>query len=162
MGKWLGLVIVIASVAGCATPQTIIIETSPAGAAVSVDDEYIGKSPTVYEMQDASEFQRIRILAEKQSYETTAKLIKKKRNGMFPQQVFLKLDPSMSAAEHKAFSGMTPQMGRQRHGETTIQGPTIVIPGNMPAPQVTPPPAVTPQPAPNPASRGQQIIPLQD
>ena len=151
MRKCLGMVIVMASMVGCATPQTITIETSPAGAAVSINDEYIGRSPTIFEMQDASAYQRIQILAEKQSYETTLKLIKRKPNGTFPQQVFLKLDPTV------AVSGMTTQMGGQQQGGTTIQGPTIVIPGMAPAPQIIPP-AVTPPPAPS----SQQLVPLQN
>ena len=108
---------------GCTTPQSITIETTPSGAAISIDDEYIGKSPIVFDITNTNDFNRLRIVAEKQSFESALKTIKKKRTGLFAERVFMKLDPTMTAAAIKAALSS----GEQQQ-QTTIQGPTIVMP----------------------------------
>ena len=128
-----GLTCFILLLGACATPQTINIETTPSGAAVSVDSEYIGRSPTKIDLRDVDDHKELRIVAEKSQFDSSVKTISKKRNGMFPNSVFLKLEPSLV---HNT-SGYAPSGSQQ---QTTIQGPTIVMPGAGPAPQVSTPP----------------------
>jgi len=118
---------------GCATQQTIGVETSPSGAAISVNSEYIGRSPAQVSLDDIKHIKTLRIDAEKAEYDTATKLIEKKSNGKFPGQVFLKLDPTSTSP----LGGNGQVQGGQ---QTTIQGPTIVFPGMSPTPQVISPP----------------------
>jgi len=138
--KYVFLGLLCVALMGCETPQSITIETTPAGAAISVDSEYIGKSPVVFDIDDTHNMKRLHIVAEKQSHESTLKLIKKKSTGFFPERVFLKLDPSMSAAEIKTASGSANNQQSTTIQGPTIQGPTIVVPGSS-GTQVTPAPA---------------------
>jgi len=109
-------------ITACATSQSINIETSPPGAAISVDQEYIGRSPTTVDISDVDDIRNLRIVAEKAQFNTSSKTLKKKRNGLFPEQVFLKLDQPVNL--------MGGGSGQQQGGQqTTIQGPTIIVPG---------------------------------
>lgn len=76
----------------CATPQSIDIETAPPGAAISVDSEYIGRSPTQIDIEDIDEVRSLRIVAEKARHQPATKTVGKKPNGRFPEAVFLKLE----------------------------------------------------------------------
>jgi hypothetical protein len=118
----------------CASvPQTINVETTPSGAAISVNSEYIGRSPIEINLKDVGHYQQLRIVAEKAQYTSTVKTLKKKSNRMFPGSVFLKLEPAIA---HNQNTGQGRSASQQR---TTIQGPTIVMPGSGPAPKVIQP-----------------------
>jgi hypothetical protein len=127
-----GLGFFILLLGACATPQSINIETTPSGAAISVNSEYIGRSPAKIDLRDVGNHKELRIVAEKSQYDSAVKTIKKKRNRMFPNSVFLKLEPTIV----QNTSGHAPGGSQQ---QTTIQGPTIIMPGAGPAPQVSSP-----------------------
>ncbi|MFT5718597.1 MAG: hypothetical protein ACI9T7_002804 [Oleiphilaceae bacterium] len=131
------MVVAILSLVACARQQTISIETSPPGAAISVDQEYIGRSPVDHDIDDTRKISKIKIVAEKVNYNAASKTIKKLKNKeRFPNAVFLKLD---QVAPLLGANG-SGQGGQQQGGQqTTIQGPTIVFPGMTGSPQVISP-----------------------
>ncbi len=124
MGLGLALALMVALMVGCAKPQTIFIETTPSGAAISLDSEYYGRSPATIKLDNVKKLQTLIVVAEMGEYNAATKTIRKKSNGMFPKQIFLKLDRTYNPNG----SG-----GPGSH-QTTIQGPTIVIPGVGAAP----------------------------
>lgn len=130
-----GLALFVLLLGACATPQSINIETTPSGAAISVDSEYVGRSPAKIDLPDVGHHKELRIVAEKSQYESAVKTITKKRSGKFPKSVFLKLEPKVVQETSNRGGGYG---GSQQ--QTTIQGPTIVMPGAGPAPQVSSPP----------------------
>ena len=116
-----GLGLLVLLLGACASvPQTIYIETTPSGAAISVNAEYIGRSPTQIDLKDVGHHQQLRIVAEKSQYTSTVKTLKKKSNRMFPGSVFLKLEPTI-------VQNLNTPSGSQQ--QTAIQGSTIVMPG---------------------------------
>lgn len=119
--------------------QTIIVETTPSAAAISIDSEYIGRSPTSISLKDISDYKELKIEAAKADYDTATKIITKIRDDRFPNSVFLKLEPTRSAQNNQNTGS---QGGQQQGGQqTTIQGPTIVFPSMGTTPQVISPPA---------------------
>ena len=125
---------------GCATPQVIDFTSEPSKAAVSINDEFVGKSPLSYEIGDVDDYCSLQIVVEKSGFEAEMKRIKKKQSsGLFPSKVHFVLQPTYSAGEQKrAFSGQQQMRGQQ------MQGPTIVIPSTG---AVTPSPVVPAQTA---------------
>ena len=115
---------------GCATSQLIDITSEPSKAAVSINDEFIGKTPVVYDIEDVDDFKSLRVVIEKSGFESEMKRIRKKSSSkLFPAQVHFVLDPAYTAGEQKKAHTNQQQMGGQQ-----MQGPTIVIPGVAPAP----------------------------
>ena len=49
---------------GCATSQLIDITSEPSKVAVSVDEEFIGKTPVSYEIEDVADFDSLRIVVD--------------------------------------------------------------------------------------------------
>lgn len=131
-----GLTCIALLTGACATPQTISVETSPSGAAISVDNEYIGRSPAKIKMEDIDDIKELEVVAEKRYYETSVKTLEKKRNGKFPKKVFLKLEE-----EHVRIHGSSGSGHMQGGQQSTIQGPTIVYPGSGSTPHVSSPSA---------------------
>ncbi len=132
------IIVTILLLVACAKQQTISIETSPSGAAVSVDQEYIGRSPVDHDIDDTRKIVNLKIVAEKVNYNASSKTIKKLKNKeRFPNAVFLKLD---QVAPLLGTNG-SGQGGQQQQGgqQTTVQGPTIVFPGMNGSPQVISP-----------------------
>ena len=86
------------------------------------------------ELKDVGHHQQLKIVAEKSQYTSTVKTLKKQSNRMFPGSVFLKLEPAIVPSQNT--SGQIPSANQQ---QTTIQGPTIIMPGSGPAPQVVQP-----------------------
>ena len=103
------------------------VETSPAGAAISVDNEYVGRSPVSVKLRGTMKLKDMNITAELEAHDLAAKVIRKK-SGRFPKQVFLKLDPTRAPA-----GGAGGGQGLQQGGTTTtVQGPTIIMPSMAP------------------------------
>ena len=135
------VIVLSALLGGCfAVPQTITIETAPSGAAISVDHEYIGRSPVDHDIKDIRKLNQLKIVAEIANYNLATKTIKKLKpqKERFPNAIFLKLDQTAALGAN----GSGGQGGQQQQGgqQTTIQGPTIVFPGMSGTPTVTPAP----------------------
>lgn len=138
----LGIACVALLLGACAKPQTIFIETAPPGAAISIDSEFVGRSPAQIDIDNVKKHKTLRIVAEKSAYQTSTKTLKKKKTGLFPKAVFLKLDETPTRNTAGASGSGSQQGGQQTTIQgPTIQGPTIVFPGMSPTPQVSAPPA---------------------
>jgi hypothetical protein len=76
------------------------IETSPPGAAISIDSEYIGRSPIAFNVKGIDrEHDSLRIVAEKTGYQSTAKtVVRNQSTKVFPTTMFLKLDEDIQPA----------------------------------------------------------------
>ncbi len=112
--------------AGCEQPQEIEITSEPSKVAISVDSEYVGKTPYVFGIDDVNKLEKIRFKFERFGYESELMTIHKKpTTDMFPGKIHVILEPSLTPGEAKeAVGGASQQMGGQQ-----MQGPTIVIPG---------------------------------
>jgi hypothetical protein len=120
---------------GCEQPQEIEITSEPSKVAITVDNEYVGKTPYVYGIDDVNKFDKIRFKFERFGYESELMTLQKKpTTDMFPGKVHVILEPTLTPGEAKnAVGGQSQQMGGQQ-----MQGPTIVIPGGSTI-QPTPP-----------------------
>ena len=119
---------------GCAKPQEIEISSQPANVAVSIDDEFMGKTPLIYEIDNIKRLDKLRIKLEKQGFDgELITLRKKSTTGMFPERVHKILEPSMTAGEAKGASS-----GSSSSTSGHMMGPTIVVPGGGGA-TITPP-----------------------
>jgi len=130
MKEYLRLLLLLLTIVytGCATSQLLDITSEPSKVAVSVDEEFIGKTPVSYEIEDVDDFDSLRIVAEKSGFESDMKRIKRKRsNGLFPSMVHFVLEPTYSAGERKSANSSPQIIGGQQ-----MQGPTIVIPSSGP------------------------------
>jgi hypothetical protein len=134
--------------AGCATSQIVDITSTPSKAAVSINNEYIGKSPCSFEMTDVDDYESIKILIEKRGFESDMKRInKKKSNGLYPSAVHFVLEQNASALREEVARSQS--ISNQMSTPQQMQGPTIVIPGmpvtsavpSLPTPPFNPPPA---------------------
>ncbi len=81
---------------GCATPR-VDITSEPSRAAVSVDHEYIGKTPVTHKIKDDPD--TLVITIEKLCYESEMRRLEKKGggwlgSGKFPEKVHFILQPS--------------------------------------------------------------------
>ena len=122
---WTLLIVLSMMFAGCATPQLIDITSEPAKAAISINDEFIGKTPCTFQMEDVDDYGSLKVILEKSGFDSEMKRINKKKSGLYPQALHFVLEPSFTAGERKdAATGSQQQMGGQQ-----MQGPTIVIPG---------------------------------
>lgn len=87
------IIVAVLSLVAFTSQQTISIETTPPGAAISIDQEYIGRSPIDHDIDDTGAISKIKIVAEKVNYNTASKTIKKlKTKKRFPNAIFFKLD----------------------------------------------------------------------
>lgn len=122
VARAVGVACVAALLVGCATPQEIELTTEPSKVAVSVDGEFIGKSPLIYEIPDVNVIDKIRVRAEKINFESELRTVRKKKStGLFPDKVHMILEPTRSSGEVKA-GGQA-----QQQGASQMMGPTIVV-----------------------------------
>jgi hypothetical protein len=103
---WIPIMGLVMIGAGCATQQSIDITSEPSKAAVSVNDEYIGKTPIVHKIKDVDDHDSLVIQVEKLGYESDMKRIEKKGGGIFssgkfPPKLHFVLQPTLSPHETK-------------------------------------------------------------
>lgn len=84
---------------GCATPQAIDITSEPSKAAVSVNNEYIGKTPIVHNVKNVKKHDSLVIIVEKLGYESDMRRVEKKGGGLikvgkFPKKLHFVLQPT--------------------------------------------------------------------
>ena len=125
-GLLLGLAMVCG---GCATAQIIDITSEPSKAAVSINDEFIGKTPVVYDIEDVDDFKSLRVVIEKSGFESEMKRIRKKGSSeLFPARVHFVLDPAYTAGEQKKANTNQQQMGgQQMHNVIRSYGQSVII-----------------------------------
>jgi hypothetical protein len=90
----------------CPTLQILDITSEPSKAAVSVNEEYIGKTPITHTVKDVDDHDSLVIKVEKLGYESDMKRIEKKgggifRCGKFPPKLHFVLQPTLSPHETK-------------------------------------------------------------
>ncbi len=80
---------------GCGTkPLVIDITTEPASVAVSINDQFIDKSPVYYKLENPDDYESLRVVVEKQCFVTLAKRLTKDENsGKFPSKLHFVLQP---------------------------------------------------------------------
>jgi len=112
---------------GCSTaPQIIDITSEPSKAAVSIDNEFIGKTPISYKIEEPDLHDSLKMVVEKSGFEAEMKRLPKKISSeLFPSRVHFVLEPTYTAGEMKRQTTTPQQMGGQQ-----MQGPTIIIPGS--------------------------------
>ena len=96
---WIPMIGLAMAVTGCATPR-IDITSEPSRAAVSVDNEYIGKTPVIHKIKDDNRDTLV-ITVEKLCYESDLRRLEKKGGGLissgeFPDKVHFVLQPTRS------------------------------------------------------------------
>ena len=122
---------------GCATPQIIDITSEPAKAAVSVNNEFIGKTPCTFDVEDTGDYSSLKVVVEKGGFEADMKRLCKKPDKSFPTAVHFVMQPVVRADDLRPDNGDDHTTSNQQQ----MQGPTIVIPGSgsQPVPiQITP------------------------
>jgi hypothetical protein len=103
---WIPMMGLIMVGTGCATRQSIDITSEPSKAAVSVNDEFIGKTPIIHKVDDVDEHDSLVIQVEKLGYESDLKRIEKKGGGIFgsgkfPEKLHFVLQPTLSPHKTK-------------------------------------------------------------
>ncbi|HDN27269.1 MAG TPA: PEGA domain-containing protein [Thioploca sp.] len=104
---WIAIMGLVIVGTGCgATRQVIDITSEPSKAAVSVNDEFIGKTPIIHKVEDVDEHDSLVIQVEKLGYESDMKRIEKKgtsifSSGKFPKKLHFVLQPTRSLHETK-------------------------------------------------------------
>ena len=99
--RWIFMIGLAIISMGCATSQTLDITSEPSRAAVSINDEYVGKTPTVHNIEKINEHDSLVIRVDKLGYESEMKRIKKKgvgifSSGEFPKRLHFVLQPTLT------------------------------------------------------------------
>lgn len=96
-------------VCGCAAdPQNVRITTIPAGASITVGQDYIGEAPVEHHIPNLGHVSTLSIEAVNACYRKQTKVVRKKSSGYFPDHVLLKLD---GLANPPASCGPNPPSG---------------------------------------------------
>ena len=88
--RWMFLVTL--TFVGCTTPQHIRIESDPKDAHVYVNDEYVGKSPCRYKIENLDLVDTLEIRARIRGKEHDRTVVRKKPDGHFPDSYMLILE----------------------------------------------------------------------
>ena len=95
-----GILLTVGLSAGCASarPVTIGVETSPPGAAITVESEFVGRSPTQITLSNPARQTSVVVTAEGEGHKPASRTIKRKSDGKWPAQIYLQLVPRPTAA----------------------------------------------------------------
>jgi hypothetical protein len=89
---WIAIIGLAMIGTGCSsigvTPQSIDITSQPPGAAVSINEEYIGNTPITHHVKDVNQHDSLVIKLEKLCYESNMKRLQKKGGGIFSSGKF--------------------------------------------------------------------------
>jgi len=107
----------------CSQSQLIDITSEPSKVAVSIDDEFVGKTPLSYQIEGFENYKSLKIVVEKRGFEAEMKRIQKKpSSGRFPSHVHFVLE-----SQDRGNNRNQQPMGGQQMGGQQMQGPTIIM-----------------------------------